>query len=335
MVQLGLVAPADGAQVAEFESLPIDSLWVGGHLASPNPSPEPVVWLARLAEQAQRVHVGTATLVLPWYQPAVAAKQLADIDRASKGKLLVGVGAGGEYPADFAAAGVPHEQRWGRLDESIGLLRSFWSGEPVHHRGRYFHYDGLRIHPAPVQTAGPPIIVTGRKPGAIRRAARLGDGWMPYLYSADQYARSVAAIKVEADQQGRNLETFRWMAYVMVAVAADTSSAKEAATNFLGTTYRQDFSQFIDRVTVTGTTDEVVQGLGEFVRAGARHLVLLPCSDPRSGRTVPWLAELVAALRTEFDARAHPPGSRREPRDNREPQTQVAATPYLDGEKVS
>ena len=101
-----------------------------------------MVWLARLAEQARWVAVGTATLVLPWCAPAVAAKQLADIDRAAGGRLIVGVGAGGEYPDDFAAAGVPIAERWTRLGESIGLLRRFWSGEPVTHAGRHFDYAG-------------------------------------------------------------------------------------------------------------------------------------------------------------------------------------------------
>ena len=295
--EIGMVAPSTTEAVQHVEALGVDSLWVGGHLASPHRSPEPIVWLARLVEQARRAAVGTATLVLPWYAPAVVAKQLADLDRASGGRLIVGVGAGGEYPDDFSAAGVPIEERFTRLDESIGLLRRFWSAEPVSHEGRHFRYDGIRIQPAPARSGGPPIVVTGRKVGAMQRAGLHGDGWMPYLYSAERYARSVATIKEIAAESGRSLDAFRWMSYVMVAVDDDPATARRAATEFLGGTYGQDFTRFVERVTVTGNLDQVVEGLRAFVEAGARHIVLLPCSVSPSREVVPWLPALLAQLR--------------------------------------
>jgi alkanesulfonate monooxygenase SsuD/methylene tetrahydromethanopterin reductase-like flavin-dependent oxidoreductase (luciferase family) len=298
-LEIGVVAPSATEAVRQVEDLGVDSLWVGGHLASPNPSPEPMVWLARLAEQTRRAAVGTATLVLPWYPPAVAAKQLADIDRASGGRVIVGVGAGGEYPDDFAAAGVPIGERWTRLDESIGLLRRFWSAEPVDHVGRHFRYEGLRIQPAPAQQGGPPIVVTGRKVGAMGRAACHGDGWMPYLYSAERYAGSVATIKEIAAQNGRNLDAFRWMTYAMVAVDDHPRTARRAAAEFLGGTYDHDFTPFVERVAVTGNLDQVVGGLRAFAQAGAQHIVLLPCSASHSHAMVPWLPDVVTELRHE------------------------------------
>ena len=299
-VRIGMVAPHTTADVRAMEQLGVDSLWVGGHLASPNPSPEPLVWLARLAEQSERATVGTATLVLPWYQPPIAAKQLADIDRAANGRLVVGVGCGGEYPEDFAAAGVPLAQRGQRLDESIRLMRRFWTAEPVDHSGPLFRYEQLRIHPAPAQPGGPPIVVTGRRQAAMRRAAGLGDGWMPYLYSAERYARSVAEVRELARSQRRSLDTFLWMAYVMISVDTSPESARDRAARFLGGTYSQDFTEIVDRVAVAGTLESVVDGLVAFVRAGARHLVLLPCREPsqrdQTG-TDPWLPELLAGVR--------------------------------------
>ena len=299
-VRIGMVAPQTRASVNALEAADVDSLWVGGHLASPRPSPEPLVWLARLAEQSEAVTIGTATLVLPWYQPAMAAKQLADIDRASQGRLVVGVGAGGEYADDFAAAGVPMEDRGQRLNESISLLRRFWTSEPVDHSGRHFHYTGLRIHPPPARRGGPPIVVTGRRTAAMRRAALLGDGWMPYLYSAERYARSVATIQDVAAAEGRSLEKFLWMAYVMVAVDESLEKARQKAAQFLGATYAQDFTEFVDRVAVAGTLQMVVDRLTAFVRAGARHLVLLPCNTRRTGAWADlehWLPELLAGVR--------------------------------------
>src|SRR5690349_21109241 len=92
LAAVGLVAPADPAAVRALEDLGVASLWVGGHVASPNPTPEAMVWLARLVEQTDRAVVGTATLLLPLFPPAVVAKQVADLDRAAGGRVALGIG---------------------------------------------------------------------------------------------------------------------------------------------------------------------------------------------------------------------------------------------------
>ena len=122
-----LMGGVEPPAVAELESLPFDALWVGGHVASPNPSPEALVQLARLAALTTRVRIGTSVLLLPLYPPAIVAKQIADLDRASGGRVTLGVGVGGEYPQEFEACGVPIEERGGRADEAITLLRRLWS----------------------------------------------------------------------------------------------------------------------------------------------------------------------------------------------------------------
>src|SRR5213082_1214104 len=130
-LRVGVVAPRDRGAVRALEDAGVDSLWVGGHLASPNGSPEAMVWLARLVEQTERVRVGTATLLLPLYPPGIVAKQVADLDRVSGGRLVIGIGVGGEYEADFEAAGVPRSERGSRTNEAMEVVRSFWTGEAV------------------------------------------------------------------------------------------------------------------------------------------------------------------------------------------------------------
>src|SRR5580692_9615872 len=109
-LKIGLVAPADPARASALEQWPIDSLWVGGHVASPNPSPEALMGLARLSATTERVKIGTSILLLPLYSPAIVAKQVADLDRATGGRVILGVGVGGEYPQEFRACGVPMEE---------------------------------------------------------------------------------------------------------------------------------------------------------------------------------------------------------------------------------
>ncbi len=271
----------DAARLAHLEALPIETLWMGGHVASPNPSPEVLMALAVLAARTERVRVGTSILLLPLYAPAIVAKQIADLDNLSGGRVTLGVGIGGEYPGEFRACQVPIEERGPRTDEAIPLLRQLWTGEPVHHDGPFYAMDDVRIHPAPAQPGGPPIVVAGRRPPAMRRAARLGDGWMPYLYSPRRYAESVAVIRAHAERAGRTLDHFEWCAFVFVGLDQDADRARDDAARFLGGTYRQDFRAMVDHVAAVGDVDDVTTSLQRFVDAGARHLIFAPASaDP-------------------------------------------------------
>jgi probable F420-dependent oxidoreductase len=276
-LSFGVMSGGADSDVRYLESLPIASLWVGGHVASSNPTPEAMVALAWLAARAERVRVGTAVLLLPLYPPAVVAKQIADLDRATGGRVTLGIGVGGEYPSEFEACGVPVGERGPRTDEAIPLLRDLWTGEPVSHHGPSLDFDGVRIHPPPLQGPDLPIVVAGRQPVAMRRAARLGDGWMPYLYSPRRYAESVSTIRQTAAADGRDLSGFEWFAFVFVNIDDDGDRARADAARFLGGTYTKgEFAAMIDRVAAAGTVDQVATTLQAFVDAGARHLVFTP-----------------------------------------------------------
>jgi probable F420-dependent oxidoreductase len=282
-VKFGLVFGGDLERAAAFEHLDIDSLWVGGHVASRNPSPEALMGLARLSAVTTRVRIGTSILLLPLYSPAIVAKQIADLDRASGGRLILGVGIGGEYPQEFRACGVPIEERGRRTDEAIPLLRRLWTAEQISHPGPFYPMNDVKVHPAPLQPGGPPIVVAGRKEPAMRRAALLGDGWMPYLYSPRRYAASVARIQEIAGQEGRDLSGFDWYAFVFFNVDPDGQRAREEAARAMGGTYNQDFRAMVDNVAAAGTAEEVRAKIEQFVDAGARHFIFATAagaSDP-------------------------------------------------------
>jgi probable F420-dependent oxidoreductase len=266
--------------VARMEDLPIDSLWVGGHVASRNPTPEAMVLLSRLSALSKRVKIGTAILLLPLYSPAIVAKQIADLDRYTDGRLLIGIGIGGEYPQEFRACGVPLTGRGRRTDEMVELMRKMWTAEEIEHHGEFFDMTEVKIHPAPVQEGGPPIIVAGRQESAMKRAVKLGDGWMPYLYSARRFGESVATINALAAEAGRDLTGFGWYAFLFVNVNADRDVAIRQTATQLGGQYKQDFEQMVSRVAVAGNPDDVRATLQEFVDAGARHFIFTPCGHP-------------------------------------------------------
>ena len=118
---------------------------------------------------------------------------------------------------------------------------------------------------------------------------------MPYLYSPERYARSVATIREEAARLGRDLDGFVWYAYLFVCMDDDGDEARRTAARFLGGTYRSDFAAMIDRVACVGTPDEVTDRLTAFVRAGAQHLIVVPIGD-RQASARRLLGEILPAV---------------------------------------
>lgn len=298
-LRIGVVTTGEARQARDLEARPLDSLWVGGHISSRNASPEAMVGLARLAAVTERVSVGSSILLLPLYPPALVAKQVADLDRATGGRLILGVGVGGEYPQEFRAVQVPPEERGGRTNEIIPLLRRFWTATDVTHQGRYYEMQDVRIHPPPTQPGGPPIVVAGRKEPSMRRAALMGDGWFPYMYSPRRYAESVQKINTAAAQAGRNLAGFHWCLWVFLNIGPDGDVAREEAARTMGGTYMQDVRGMVDRVAAAGTAQEVTAKLQAFYDAGVRHFVFLPVTaDGTQGPVLDRLfAEVLPVLR--------------------------------------
>ncbi len=246
--------------IGAAEELPIDSIWQGGHILSPASTGEAITRLALITAWTERVRVGTSILLLPLYQPVVVAKQLADLDSRSGGRVSVGIGVGGEFPAEFQAVGVPLSERGARTDEAMALLRLLWKGGSVSHHGRFFSFDDIELQPVALrrdephrmQTGGPPLLVSGRKEAAMRRAARLGDGWMPYLMSPSAYERSVRAIRKEAEAVGRDLAEFEWMMYLYTSIRKDGDQARDDVSAFLGRSYGERPREMLDRIAPRG-----------------------------------------------------------------------------------
>jgi alkanesulfonate monooxygenase SsuD/methylene tetrahydromethanopterin reductase-like flavin-dependent oxidoreductase (luciferase family) len=274
--------------LAAVERMPVESVWQGGHLLPPTGTGEAVTRLALLTAWTERVRVGTAVLLLPLYHPVTVAKQLADLDSRSGGRVTIGVGVGGEFRAEFDAVGVPVAERGARTSEGIEVLRALWRGGPVSHHGKFYSFDDVDLRPvmppgasAPaMRPGGPPVVVAGRKEPAMRRAARLGDGWMPYLVSPEAYARSVATVTEHARAAGRDLdaEGFEWLLFCYCSVRRDGDAARDDVASFLGAAYGGKPRAMLDRIAPSGTPEEVAAKLQAYVNAGARHIVISPAA---------------------------------------------------------
>lgn len=297
-LQFGFVPPDDVPHaVARLEEDGADSLWTGGHISAPTASQEAITGLARLASESRRALVGTSVLLLPLYSPAIVAKQVAEIDRLAEGRTVLGVGVGGEHAAEFGAVQVSLRERGARANEAIPLLRRLWSGDFVDHEGRFFPMEQVRIIPPPAQPGGPLVPVAGRKEPAIRRAAIVGDGWMPYMYTPDQYRRSVEQIRAIAAANDRDLGGFGWFLWSTVHIRDDADQARSEAADYLQQATGQPMGAFIDKVALVGAVDDVVARLTQFIDAGARHLIFATLPGDGFQTVATLFGQVIPALR--------------------------------------
>jgi probable F420-dependent oxidoreductase len=261
------------------EQLGFDSLWVGEHINWHIPMPTVIPVLGALAACTSRVTIGSGILLLPLRKPALIAKELAVLDVLSRGRLVVGVGIGGEFPGDYAACDVPLSERGARANEMLEILPQLWQHQQVTYDGKFFKLDNVTILPKPVQPKGPPILVGGRSEAALRRVAKYADGYLGFLVSPAQYAKALDQANAYAQQSGRQLDHFQKCLALFVALGDTKDEARRAAIEYLGTFYQQDFSKFVDRFCLLGTPDDCVARLGEYVEAGVRHFALGPCAQ--------------------------------------------------------
>jgi probable F420-dependent oxidoreductase len=273
-----------------------DSLWVGDHVSFAVPVLDPLLQLAQAAMASRRLTLGTSVYLLPLRHPAPVAKQVATLDHLTEGRLIFGVGVGGEFPKEYEVCGVPHNERGARLSEAIPILRKLWSGAPASHPGgRYPAFEGVTMQPPPRQPGGPPIWFGGRSEGALRRTGRLGDGWLAYVVTADMYAAALE--KIAAAAAGRALTRFGTGHLLFTRLGRTYEEALEAATVSLSQRYAMDFRRAAERYAALGPPERVAQSIRGFHAAGVRH-ILLDIVGPYEDRheQIRWIARDVVPL---------------------------------------
>jgi probable F420-dependent oxidoreductase len=251
-----------------------DSLWVGDHIAFAIPILDPLLQLAQAAVASRRLLLGTGVYLLPLRHPGPVAKQVATLDHLSEGRLIFGVGVGGEFPKEYALAGVPIGERGARLSEGIAVLRKLWTGESVAHEGRFYSFPEVRMQPPARQPGGPPIWCGGRSEAALKRTARLADGWMSYVVTPQMFRDSLATIAAAAEAAGRKLTRFGTSHLLFTRLDDTYEKALDAATETLSVRYAMDFRKAAQRYCALGTPAQIAERVREFHAAGVRHLVL-------------------------------------------------------------
>ncbi|BCQ07297.1 alkanesulfonate monooxygenase [Mycobacterium heckeshornense] len=287
-MRAGIVLPRDQRQVAEAarwaENLGFDLVASGEHLFFHGRTPNAFVVLAAAAGATERVRLLSALTILPVYPAVLAAKLVATLDQVSNGRFDFGVGVGGEYPPEFAAAGVPVGERGARTDEALALILRLLRGGPVDFAGRWTRVEGLSLNPPALQTPAPPVWVGGRRPAAFRRAGRFADVWMPYMYTPERLADSLQSVRGHAVQAGRGAAEVRGAIFCWGALDRDPAAARRDAVAAVNRTYNQDFEPLADRYLLTGTPQQVCRRLAEYRDAGAETVIFAAPRDADAWR---------------------------------------------------
>jgi probable F420-dependent oxidoreductase len=220
------IAECERAEAAGF-----DSVWLGEHHNSTLLYPAPLVGLAAIAGRTHRVRLGTGVLLLPLYHPLAVAEEASMVDVISRGRLILGIGAG-YAPEEFAAFDVSIKERGSRLDEAVPLIHRLWTEDAVSHEGRHYRIGNATLRPRPVQRPRPPIWFAGWVDAALRRAGRLGDAWLGGPSAKlDELAACVRMYREARRTAGRDAGSgeVALMRYVFVAESLERARAVAGA----------------------------------------------------------------------------------------------------------
>jgi probable F420-dependent oxidoreductase len=270
-MQFGVMLPhrwlyASGNTIADFareaEALGYTSLWVTDHIIVPSYRTErghifyeALTTLAYVSSITTRCRLGVAVLALPPRNAVLVAKQVASLDALSQGRVLLGVGTGW-IEEELQCLGAAWPQRGRMLDEAIQVLRNLWSDEAAtSFQGQYTAFTDMACFPKPAQPGGPKVLIGGMTAPSLRRAATLGDGWIPWAVTPQELQDGVARIRAYGGDREHTL-----------VCVMPTDIGAHARERYIGV-----FGE--DHKLLSGSVTTVAQMVGEFEAAGLHHLV--------------------------------------------------------------
>lgn len=295
-----LASQAAIVQVAkESEALGYDSVWVHDHLTwtgeihrthissgseealESNPDPdfyEAMITLAYLAAVVPSVRIGVACAVVPCKNPLQLAKQVATLDVLCGGRLDFGVGIGSPATIksrEYEVLGVDRRLRGKIADDYIQAMQAVWTSHPSFYDGRFVSFKDAEIFPKPQQKPYPPLWVGGWTEAAMKRTARLGDGWLPAWLTPEDIGARYRQVKEMANALGRNGDSIHLGIEVYATIDEDSEKAKKDAIGTFSAsrgTYEREMSlEFLEKVSLIGSPAEIREKIRAYARAGVSH----------------------------------------------------------------
>ena len=295
-----LRSPYEVARLArQIENLGFDIVGCGEHVSFYGDSANGFVSLSVAAGATERVKLMSTITLVPLYPPALLAKMGAALDVASGGRFTLGVGVGGEFPNEFEACGIPIKQRGSRTDDALEVITRTWTETDVTYDGRYTKLNNFSLKPLPIQKPRPPIWISGRTDAAMKRAAKYGNGWLPYMFTPEHLAASITKIRAFGEELGQDMSDFTFAVYIFTAVHEDNDTAVKYATDRLSKQYNQDFSKMVHKYALAGDPESCKKRLQEYIDAGATSVfVSSACPDDYIDRNLEMIAkEVMPAFR--------------------------------------
>jgi alkanesulfonate monooxygenase SsuD/methylene tetrahydromethanopterin reductase-like flavin-dependent oxidoreductase (luciferase family) len=284
-----------GAFLARAEQAGIDHICCGDHVSFfGGLGFDGLVQATALAMLHPTLPVYTGVYLLPLRHPVLVARQLADIARLAPGRLIFGVGIGGEDRHEVSSCGVDPATRGRRMDESLTVVRQLLTGKPVTFHGAFFDVDETVIAPFPAGEI--PIIVGGRSDAAIRRAGRLGDGWLGIWNSPGRFAAAVEMAAEEAARAARPGRPRRHAMQVWCGLADSRQAARACLAPAMEAFYQLPFERF-ERYCPYGTAEDVAGFLAPYAAVGCAEFNLIPQS-PDPGQAIAGTAAVKRLLAT-------------------------------------
>jgi alkanesulfonate monooxygenase SsuD/methylene tetrahydromethanopterin reductase-like flavin-dependent oxidoreductase (luciferase family) len=217
------------------------------------------------------VHVGV--YLLPLRHPVLVARQLADFAALAPGRLVLGVGIGGEDRHEVSVCGVDPATRGARMNECLTIVRQLLGGSAVSFSGAFFELDEAIIAPTP--SVPIPIVIGGRSDAAVRRAGQLGDGWLGIWNSPARFAAAVQLAAAEAARSGRPCPPSRHAMQLWCGLADSREAARACIAPMMEAFYGLPFERF-ERYCPYGTADDVAEFLTPYADAGCAEFNLIP-----------------------------------------------------------
>jgi len=273
------------------EDLGYDSIWVMDHLFNTGyirerlddkPYYHPLATLSHLTATTTRVGLGTSVLVLPYHNPVELAKYTATLDQMSGGRVLLGVGVGA-MTEEFEALGVSMRQRGALTNECIAIMKELWTNpDPSYHSSRW-HFSDLKFSPKPVQKPHIPLWIGGSSPGAMKRAATMGDGWHPSGLTPEQFNVGREEVRKMASAAGRDPDSLVMSMRVEVEVHGKPSSQRAQGRSRLP----------------GNDIEEMIAGIRAYESAGVQHIVLALNSGDVPKLTA-WMENIAKQVMPQF-----------------------------------
>lgn len=286
--------------VRTIEALGFDTLWITENVHSGADALEPLTTLSFMSAHTKRINLGPSVLLLPLRNAVGLAHAVATLDRLSEGRLILGVGAGGNVPGSFEAYGASSQTRGLYCDEALEVMHSLWTGVPVTYHGKLLELENYVLGGKPTARPHPSIWVGGTAEGVLKRTARFANGFIPHSISSQKYLELWRKIEGYCQVIGRDPCTITKAIQFYFCIGEGREEAQRIAESALEHRYQREMSlaPSPDTHYAIGTVEDINRTIQTFADIGVTHFAFSNARGP--AEVMPQIETLAAEIIPRF-----------------------------------